>query len=59
MMMWSQPNITALILGELRDGVPHLLQSCEDGTSVQERARITTENEKDNIKLCVCPLSSH
>ena len=31
--------------------------SCEDGISEQVRARTTTENEKDNIKVYVCSLS--
>ena len=47
----------APILSELFKEVSHLLQSCENGTSKQVYARTTTENEKDNIKVCVCSLS--
>ena len=56
-MMWRRPKITAHIFGELRKGIPHPPQSREDGNSEQTRARTTTENDKDYIKVCVLFLS--
>ena len=47
----------APILGEFREGVPHPLRSREDETGEQTRARTTTENKKDIIKIWVSSLS--
>ena len=44
-------------LGELHEGVPHQLQSSEDGISKQACVRTTTKTKKENIKFCVCSLS--
>ena len=45
--MWRLPKITVSILGELR----------KDRISEQARVKTTTENEKDNIKVCSLSLS--
>ena len=55
-MPW-RPKITTLILGELGEGVSHPPRSYEEKTREQTRAMTTTENEKINIKYCVCSLS--
>ena len=51
--MWRRPKITAPVLGKLCEGVPHPPRSCDDVTGEEARARTTTGNEKNNIKVCV------
>ena len=48
-MIWRQPKIMAPILGKLHKA----------GIDKQAHARTTTDNKKDNIKVCVCSFSSH
>ena len=57
--MWRQSEIAAPILGEPQKEASHPLQNREDEISEQARARTTTKNEKDNIKVGGCLLSPH
>ena len=56
--MWRRPKIMAPIFGKLCKRIPLPPRSCGDRTSEKTRVkRTTTENEKDNNKVCVCSLS--